>query len=146
MSIRFQIVFETLELFSGFMCDPRCWVCMRPLLWLWGSRGCPRPAVMPAVVIWNQFDPLTVKCPVCPQHTLPYGCMDMVLFGINTTTTPVSHKSWNCMSTSPLSHMRIRWLRGQMLKHKVDLTDLCWENIFVFFFLSWILGPCLLLL
>lgn len=70
-----------LKIYSQALYMTRLLGCMRPLLCLWGSCGCSRPAVMPAVVIWNQFDPLTVKCPVCPQFILPYGgCMDMVLF------------------------------------------------------------------
>lgn len=45
----------------------------------------------------------------------------MVLFGINTTTTPVSPKSWDCISTSSFPTLGLDGLRGN-IKYKVDLT------------------------
>lgn len=63
------------------------------------SRSCPRALSNASCghmePVWS---PDCQKCPVCPECTTPY--VDMVLFGINTTATRVSHKSWDCVSTS----------------------------------------------
>lgn len=74
MSVRFQIVFETQDLFSGFLGDACCWVYMSPRLWLRGGCSCPGPGVTPAVVIWKQFDPPDCQnAPAAPSVRLHMG-------------------------------------------------------------------------
>lgn len=63
MGITFRIVFETQDLFSGFIRSPPAVEFAQALR---GSRSCPGPGAAPAAVIWNQFDPLTVKMPRLP--------------------------------------------------------------------------------
>ena len=86
---------------------PAVWVCTSPRLGVWGSHSCPGAGVMPAVVIWI---PWLSKCPVCPQYMTPYGgCLDIVLFVINTAATPVSHERVGNVSAPFSPHSGVRW-------------------------------------